>query len=103
MSTVDGFRSTLDEYAGAGAAVRDAAALTTFGSKPLEVLTAGDSPASWFPKQDHLATLSSNVAHQVFKGVVHEDMVGSQQPATRTAQAIVDVVSSVRTGAPLAR
>jgi hypothetical protein len=35
--------------------------------------------------------------------VAHEDMVASQQPATRTAQAIVDVVSSVRTGTPLAK
>ncbi|WP_460932711.1 alpha/beta fold hydrolase [Phycicoccus ginsengisoli] len=101
MSTVNGFRSTLDEYAAAGAAVRDAAALTTFGSKPLVVLTAGDNPATWFPKQNQLATLSTNARHEVFKGVAHEDMVASQQPASRTAQAITEVVAAVRAKAPL--
>jgi pimeloyl-ACP methyl ester carboxylesterase len=103
MSTVNGLRSTLDEYAGAGAAVRDAAALATFGDRPLVVLTAGDSPADWFPEQDRLAGLSSNSVHEVFKGVAHGDMVASPAAATRTAQAIVDVVNSVRTSTPLAK
>ena len=70
-----------------GAAVRDAAALTTFGSKLLVVFTAGDNPPSRFPKQDRPAAPSTNSAHRVFKGVADEDMVASQEPATRTAQA----------------
>lgn len=84
--------------------MREAAALRDFGHKPLVVLTAGAGhPATWFAAQDRLATLSSNAAHRVVAGATHEGLVGDRSGAAGTAQAIVDVVTAIRTGQPLTR
>jgi pimeloyl-ACP methyl ester carboxylesterase len=103
VATSSTLRSTVDEYFQASASGQEAAALRDFGHKPLVVLTAGvGHPATWFTAQDRLAALSSNTVHRVVDGAAHEDLVADQQYAATTTQAIVDVVTSLRTAQPLA-
>jgi hypothetical protein len=45
--------------------------------------------------------LSTNSAHRVIDGAVHEALVADEDAAASTTQAILEVVSSVRTGEPL--
>jgi pimeloyl-ACP methyl ester carboxylesterase len=101
-ATARNLRSTIDEYVQANAAMEQAASLTDFADKPLVVLTAGSgNDAAWQAKQNAMATLSTNTAHRVIKGAVHEALVADKQYAAATSQAILDVVSSVRTSQPL--
>jgi pimeloyl-ACP methyl ester carboxylesterase len=91
-------QSTLDEYIQAGASRDHAASLRDFGDKPLFVLTAGSgSDAAWMATQEDLAGLSTNSAHRVIDGAAHADLVFDERAAAATSQAILDVVSSVRT------
>jgi pimeloyl-ACP methyl ester carboxylesterase len=97
------FLSTIHEYADAGDAVKQAASLADFGDKPLLVLTAPvGSGAAWFEAQDQLARLSANSAHRIVEGASHQSLVSDPDDAAATAQAILAVVSSVRSGAALA-
>lgn len=101
-ATADNLRSTIDEYAQASASVEQAAALRDFGGKPLVVLTAGsEHDADWSAAQNHLATLSSNSVHRVIADATHEALVADKAHSAATTQAILDVVSSVRTAGPL--
>ena len=101
-ATARDFLSTIHEYADVADSVKQAASLTDFGSKPLFVLTAGSgSDASWFETQDLLARLSTNSAHRVVEGASHQGLVADREGAAATTQAILDVVSAVRSGAPL--
>jgi pimeloyl-ACP methyl ester carboxylesterase len=96
-------RSTLDEYIQSSASRNHAASLDDFDDKPLVVLTAGrGSDAAWFAFQDDLAALSTNSVHRVVAGAAHIDLVRDQHDAAASSQAILDVVSSVRSGGPLA-
>ena len=84
------------------ASEHEAAALTDFGDKPLVVLTAGSgNDAAWMAAQDQTATMSTNSVHRVVQGATHPDLILKQQDAAVTAQAIIDVVSSVRSNQPL--
>jgi pimeloyl-ACP methyl ester carboxylesterase len=104
VATTGNLRSTIDEYLEASHSVRQAATLTDFGAKPLVVLTAGSGhDAAETAAQNHLATLSTNSVHRVVVGATHEAMVGEKPYAAATSQAILDVVSSLRTQQPLAR
>jgi pimeloyl-ACP methyl ester carboxylesterase len=104
IAKADTVKSTVDEYVQANTAMEQAAQLTDFAAKPLVVLTAGDGSApDWFAKQDRLAALSTNSAHHVIAGAVHEDLVAQQADAAQSTQAILDVVSAVRSKAPLAK
>jgi hypothetical protein len=68
----------------------------------LIVLTAGiGSNAAWMTVQEHLATLSSNSAHRVVEGAIHADLIADEKGAAATTQAILDVVSSIRTNEPV--
>jgi pimeloyl-ACP methyl ester carboxylesterase len=103
-ATARDFLSTIHEYADAGDAVKQAAELTDFGSKPLFVLTAGSgSDAAGFAAQDQMARLSTNSAHRVVDSASHQSLVAERDGAAATAQAIIDVVSSVQSGTPLAK
>ena len=103
-STAGNLRSTIDEYAHASASTRQAAALRDFADKPLVVLTAGvGHDAAWSTAQNHLATLSTNSAHQVVDGATHETLVADQRHAATTTQAVLQVVSAVRSAGPVAR
>jgi pimeloyl-ACP methyl ester carboxylesterase len=102
VATTEHLRSTINEYLQGGTSAREASSLTTFGDRPLFVLTAGEgSSTGWMPKQDKLAALSTNSAHHVVKGAAHADLAVQERAAAATSQAIRDVVASVRTGQPL--
>ena len=71
--------------------------LRDFADKPLIVLTAGSGhDAAWSAAQNHLATLSTNSVHRIIDGATHEDLIADEEDAAATTQAILDVVSSVR-------
>jgi pimeloyl-ACP methyl ester carboxylesterase len=102
MATASSLRSTIDEYGQGSAAVPQAAALTDFADKPLVVLTAGSGhDAAETAAQNHLATLSTDSVHRVIAGATHAGLVGDEEHAAATTQAILDVVSSVRIHQPL--
>jgi pimeloyl-ACP methyl ester carboxylesterase len=104
VATAGNLGSTIDEYVQASSSVHQAGALTDFGDKPLLVLTAPiGQDAAWIPAQNHLATLSTNSVHRIIAGATHEGLVGEKKYAAATSQAILDVVSSVRSQRPLAR
>jgi pimeloyl-ACP methyl ester carboxylesterase len=97
VATPSMLRSTIDEYVQAAASAEQAAALRDFAAKPLIVLTAGSGhDVAWSVAQNRLATLSTNSVHRIIAGAIHEDLVASEEDAAATTQAILDVVSSVR-------
>ena len=103
VPTASQLRSTIDEYAQGNASIAEAASLRDFGDRPLVVLTAGSgSDPTWFARQDALATLSTDSVHRVIEGIDHPGMVADLKGAAATTRAILDVVSSSRTGQPLA-
>lgn len=104
LATSASLRSTVDEFLQASASEHEAASLTDFGDKPLVVLTAGSgSDAAWMAAQNKTVTLSTNSVHRVVEGASHPDLILKQADAAVTAQAINDVVSSVRSDQPLAK
>jgi hypothetical protein len=104
IATASNLRSTIDEYGQASSSVHQAATLTDFAAKPLVVLTASTGhDAAEIAVQNHLATLSTNSAHRTIAGASHEGLVGEKEHAAATTQAILDVVTSVRSAAPLAK
>jgi len=104
IATAANLRSTIDEYLQANTSMEQAASLSDFADKPLVVLTAGvGSDAAHLASQNHLATLSTNTVHHVIKGAIHEALVADEKHAVATTQAILNVVSSVRSAAPLVR
>jgi len=103
ISTPATLRSSIDEFAQGGTSMQQAAELRSLGDTPLFVLTAGSGSAdTWFAHQDQLARLSTNSAHRIVDGATHEMLVADRTPAASTVTAIREVVSSVRSGAPLA-
>lgn len=102
LTTASNLRSTIDEYVQANASMGQAAALRDFGDKPLVVLTAGSgSDAAWIARHDKLAALSTSSVHRVVDGADHEALIADEQHSAATTQAVLDVVSSVRSGVPL--
>ena len=59
------------------------------------------SDAAHVAAQNHLATLSTNSVHRTIDGATHEALIADEADAAATTQAILDVVSSVRTHQPL--
>jgi len=103
VATPSTFRSTIEEYVQANASSEQAAALGDFADKPLIVLTAGSGhDAAWSTAQNRMATLSTNSVHRVIDSVTHEDLIADEDGAAATTQAILDVVSSVRSPRRLA-
>src|SRR5215212_5868160 len=104
VATPSMLRSTIDEYVQASASSEQAAALRDLADKPLIVLTAGSGhDAAWAAAQDRMARLSTNSVHRVVAGASHEDLVGNEEDAAVTTQAILDVVASVRNNGALVR
>ena len=102
LATASNLRSGIDEYVQANTSMAQAGTLTDFADKPLVILTAGvGSDAAHMAAQAHLATLSTNSAHRVIDGAVHEGLVADEEHAAATTQAILDVVRSVRSARPL--
>jgi pimeloyl-ACP methyl ester carboxylesterase len=103
VATSSTLRSTIDEYVQASASIEQAAALRDFADKPLIVLTAGSGhDAAWSAAQNRMATLSTNSVHRIIDGATHEDLITDEEDAA-TTQAILDVVSSVRSKGALVR
>ena len=93
-----------DEFAELPATLKEAAELKTLGNRPLIVVTAEKGAArGWLPMQDKMAGLSTNSAHRLLPDIDHAGTVHDKAGAAATAQAILDVVASVRTGAPLTK
>ena len=84
--------------------MEQAASLGDFADKPLVVLTAGTGgDAASSAAQNNMATLSTNSVHRVIDGATHQSLIADEEDSAATTQAILDVVSSVRSARPLAR
>ena len=104
IATASNLRSTIDEYVQANSSMEQAASLGDFADKPLVVLTAGvGSDAADFAAQNDLAALSTNSVHRVLDGASHAALIADEQYAAATTQAILEIVSSVQSEAPLDR
>ena len=78
--------------------MNQAADLDTLGNVRLIVITAErDADTDWIPMQDDLASLSTNSAHRTLPNATHAMVVEDQTTAQLSSQAILDVVSSIRT------
>ena len=101
-STAKHLASSIEEYAGASTAIRQASALTSLHGKPLIVLTAdeGNTDDQWQSKQDRMATLSTNSLHR-HANATHASLLADEADAAAASQAVRDVVTSVRSGQPL--
>jgi pimeloyl-ACP methyl ester carboxylesterase len=103
-ATAKALRSAIEEYVQASASTKQAAALQDFADKPLIVLTAvRGNDAAWFAAQKDMATLSTNSVNRVIDGASHLSLIIDEKDSAATSQAILDVVSSVRSGRPLVR
>ena len=93
-----------DEFVAIPATLQAAMTLTSFGDRPLVVVTAvAEAPRGWLPAQDTMAALSTNSAHRVLQDMTHETLITSESGAAASSQAILDVVAAVRTGAAVAK
>jgi len=104
VSTASLNRIQRDEFTELPVTLKEAAALTTLGDRPLIVVTAAKgAQAGWLPLQDKMAGLSSNSAHRVLPEIDHPGLIHDRAGAAQASQAILDVVASVRTGTPVAK
>jgi pimeloyl-ACP methyl ester carboxylesterase len=101
-STAKSFRSGRDEISVAPEVFAQAQALTTLGNRPLAVLTTSESleGAGWEGAQDELAALSANHVHHTVHST-HAGLIADKAPAAEAVRAITQVLSAVRTGAPM--
>ncbi len=103
MATPRDSRSVRDEFSRLRTAMAQARALTSLGDRPLVVLTAEkEAEGGWMAAQDELAALSTNVAHRIASDATHAMLTENKAMAGRSGRAIRNVVTSVRTGNPLA-
>jgi pimeloyl-ACP methyl ester carboxylesterase len=93
-----------DEFVEIPATLQAAMALTSFGDRPLVVVTAlAGAQTGWLRAQDTMAALSTNSAHRVLQDMTHDALITSESGAAASSKAILDVVTAVRTGAGLAK
>src|SRR5438093_1704902 len=91
-----------DEFAELPMTLKEAAELTTLGDRPLIVVTASKGAATgWIPLRDKMTGLSTNSVHRVLPDTDHPGLIHDKTGAAASSQAIIDVVASVRSGAPL--
>lgn len=102
LSTPQHNRSVRDEFHMIRTAMRQADALQTLGDVPLVVVTArrGQDPG-WFEAQDDLMTLSSNSAHRFLPDAAHDMVVGDEATARHSSDAVLEVVTAIRTNTPI--
>jgi pimeloyl-ACP methyl ester carboxylesterase len=99
-----GARNMRDEQAQLRAVFAQAQSLTTFDPKPLAVVTArenADGTTGWSAAQARMAQLSGNSVSWV-ADTTHVGLLDDAKGAQHSIRAIVSVVASVRTGAPVA-
>jgi pimeloyl-ACP methyl ester carboxylesterase len=101
QSTVAIARGARDEILALPAALDQASALTSIGARPLIIITAvAESQPGWLAAHDSLIGLSSASVHRVMADATHNSLIsGADVPAS--AQAILDVLGSIRTGTAL--
>jgi pimeloyl-ACP methyl ester carboxylesterase len=93
-----------DEFAELPMTLTEAAALTTLGGRPLIVVTAAKGAQNgWLTLQDKMVGLSTNSAHRILADTDHPSLIHERTGAAQASQAILDVVASVRSGAPLTK
>ncbi len=100
--TVHQYRAQRDEFAGIPAALTQAQALQSLGNKPLIVVTAPlDAQTGWLALQAEMTKLSTNSVQRVIPNATHEFLILNKTYAVASSQAILDVVTAVRTAQPL--
>jgi pimeloyl-ACP methyl ester carboxylesterase len=95
-----GARNMRDELTELRTVFTQAQALTTFGSKPLTVVTArenADTTKGWAAAQDRMAALSTNSAHWT-ADTSHVGLIADTAGTPDSVRAITAVVTAVRTG-----
>jgi pimeloyl-ACP methyl ester carboxylesterase len=98
QSTPAAARAARDEIVALPAALEQALAFTSLGDRPLIVVTAGSGQqAGWLDAQDRLPGLSANSSHRVLPAATHTSIINGGD-AGMSSQAILDVMSSIRTG-----
>ena len=98
QSTPAAARGARDEIVALPAALQQALAFNSLGDRPLIVITAGSGQqAGWLEAQDRLPSLSTNSTHRVLPAATHTSLITGVD-ASASSQAILDVVSSLRTG-----
>ncbi len=103
-STASLNRIQRDEFAKLPMTLKEAAALTTIGDRPLIIVTAAKgAQAGWLPLQDKMASLSTNSVHRVLPDTDHPGLIDDRIGAAQASHAILDVVASVRSGTPLSK
>jgi len=103
-STPQAYRNQRDEVSVIPQVFAQAQALTTLGNRPLGVLTASATSTGrvgWAGAQNQLAALSPDSVLRTVEST-HEGLLEDAGPAAESVRAITEVVSSVRTGTPLA-
>ena len=102
-STPRYYRNQRDEVSVIPKVFTQAQALTTFGQRPLAVLTASENSTGtkgWTSAQDQLAALSPHSVHRTVASS-HVGLLQDVRPAAASVRAITEVVASVRTSTPL--
>jgi pimeloyl-ACP methyl ester carboxylesterase len=95
-ATVAVARGAQDEVLALPTALDQAAALTTIGNRPLIIITAvAESETGWLAAQDHMVGLSSASIHRVMAAATHNSLITGVD-ASASAQAIIDVLASIR-------
>lgn len=101
QSTPAAARGARDELAALPSALRQAQGLTSLGGRPLIVVSAGSGQQTgWLAAQDSMTRLSTSSVHRVVATATHNSLISGVDAPT-SAQAILDVVASIRTGAAL--
>jgi pimeloyl-ACP methyl ester carboxylesterase len=102
--TVHQYRAQRDEFAWIPAALTQAQALQSLGDKPLIVVSAPmDAQKGWLVLQAEMTKLSTNSVQRVISNATHTFLIWNETYAVASSQAILDVVTAVRTAQPLAK
>jgi pimeloyl-ACP methyl ester carboxylesterase len=100
-STAAAVRGARDEFLALPTVLSQSSGLTSIGDRPLIVVTAAAQPdPGWVAAQDSLVRLSTASIHRVMSNATHNSLI-SGPDASASAQAILDVVASIRTGIQL--
>jgi pimeloyl-ACP methyl ester carboxylesterase len=100
-STAAAVRGARDEFLALPTVLTQSSALTSIGDRPLIVMTAAAEPdPGWVAAQDSLPRLSIASIHRVLASATHNSLISGVDTVSST-QAILDVLTSVRTGTAL--
>jgi hypothetical protein len=103
-ATVHQYRAQRDEVAGIPAALTQAQSLQSLGNKPLIVISAPmEAQKGWLALQAEMTQLSTNSVQRVIPNATHTSLIWNKTDAVASSQAILDVVTAVRTAQPLAK